>query len=207
MVSPGRWRNLEQGQAQIASGAWAGHTLRAVMQAWGARLCGAKGPERFPLLVKFLDACEDLSVQVHPGLEHVDPAYGIASKDESWVILKDGGAVYHGFIDDEVTPERFIEALARGGVMELLRRYDVAAGDVIRVPPGTVHAIGAGVLLLEVQQPSDTTYRLWDHGRVGLDGEPRALHIHQGVGVITFGVQPPGRCAPDAAERFCRAYA
>lgn len=188
--------DLEQGHSQVACGAWSGHTLGAVMRAWGARLCGPHVREAFPLLVKFLDACEDLSVQVHPGHAHANPSGGIASKDESWIILKDGGAVYHGFIDDEMTPARFTKALEAGECMTLLRRHDVAAGDVIRVPPGTVHAIGAGVLLLEIQQPSDTTYRLWDHGRVGLDGAPRPLHIDQGIEVVAFGKQPPLTCTP-----------
>lgn len=190
--------DLAQGQSRVACGAWRGRPLREVVQAWGDRLCGAHGA--FPLLVKFLDAREDLSVQVHPGPLHSDPAAGVASKDESWLILSDGGCVYHGFVDDDMTPSRFARALTEGQCMALLRRHDVAAGDVIRVPPGTVHAIGAGVLLLEIQQPSDTTYRLWDHERVGLDGKPRALHIQQGVEVTTFGPQPALTLTPTRAD-------
>lgn len=180
--------DLPQGQSRVDTGTLQGWTLEELVKVWGAQLVGtlAEG-ERFPLLVKILDASEDLSVQVHPGAQHLDAFPEARSKDETWIILgvEEGGSVLHGF-REEVTAESFRAAIARGNVVELLRRIEVAPGDVLRVNPGTVHAICKGVVLLEIQQPSDTTYRVYDYGRPGLDGQPRALHVDEAVAVTNY---------------------
>lgn len=153
-------------------------------------LTGAFGP-RFPLLVKVIDAEDDLSVQVHPGAEDAARFEGARSKDESWLVLeaRPGASIYLGF-RRACTTEEFREALGDGRVTDLLEKVEVAAGDVFRIAPGTVHAIGAGVTLLEVQEPSDTTFRVYDYNRPGLDGKPRTLHVEEALQVARLDVAP-----------------
>jgi mannose-6-phosphate isomerase len=180
--------DLPQGQSVVDTGPMVGATLHEVTTTWGAELVGSLWEgDRFPLLVKILDASQDLSVQVHPGLQHESMFVGARSKDETWIILgvEEGGSVLHGF-RKAVTPESFARAVADGEVVDLLRRMEVKPGDVLRVPPGTIHAICAGVVLLEIQQPSDTTYRVYDYGRPGLDGLPRPLHMDEAIAVTDF---------------------
>ncbi|MFU8802618.1 MAG: type I phosphomannose isomerase catalytic subunit [Bradymonadaceae bacterium] len=180
--------DLPEGQCVVDTGPMRDRTLEEVVTAWGAELTGtlARGA-RFPLLLKILDAERDLSVQVHPGQQHLEAFPEARPKDETWIILgvEDGGSVLHGF-SQSVSPDRFVQAVEDGDVIEFLRRIEVAPGDVLRVPPGTVHAICRGVVLLEIQEPSDTTYRVYDYGRPGLDGKPRELHIEEAVAVANF---------------------
>ena len=188
--------DLPQGQSCVLNGALAGAPLHEAVTCWGAELTGGNHA-RFPLLVKILDARKDLSVQVHPGhddLEKMGPQ--AQSKDEAWVVLESQeGSVLHGF-SPGVTPQALHHALAQGDPVPLLRRHHVAPGDVIHVPPGTVHAICAGTLLLEIQEPSDTTYRVFDYNRPGMDGALRSLHLEQALAVANFGSQPPLLASP-----------
>jgi mannose-6-phosphate isomerase len=137
-----------------------------------------------PMLVKLIDAREHLSVQVHPDEQAAEEIGGDARpKTEAWHILwsEPGAAVYFG-TRQGVSAQQLLEACESGETAEVesvLNRFEVAVGDTIVVPAGTVHAIGPGVCLYEVQQPSDTTYRLFDWGRKGLDGRPRELHFNQ----------------------------
>jgi mannose-6-phosphate isomerase len=152
----------------------------------GQHLADVRGDEPFPLLVKLLDASGPLSVQVHPG---VDAArrFGGEPKAECWFVLQaDPGAhVVRGLRDgcDETELRR---ALAAGDVSRCLHTFDVSAGDVVFLPPGTVHSIGGGVLLAEVQENSDTTYRLHDWERSDLDGRTRPLHVEQALASIRW---------------------
>ncbi len=176
-------------------------TLDALRRAWGRALTGrADDDAPFPLLVKHLDACDDLSVQVHPGPEHVGALPRARAKDEAWVILDaaPGACVLHGLRDPTITPADLRAAIETGRAVETLRRVEVQPGDVLHVPPGTLHAICAGVLLLEIQQPSDTTYRVYDYDRPGLDGAPRPLHLEEAMQVTRFGPQPPERLSGHA---------
>ena len=185
--------DLPEGQSIVASGPLEGKTLREVVENHPTELLGEGDRTAFPLLVKLLDAADDLSVQVHPGKQHEGVMPGARSKDEAWVILhtQPGGAILHG-LKEGVTREDFSACVASGGdPTTLMRREEVQPGDVVHVPPGTMHAICAGVSLLEIQQPSDTTYRVWDYNRPGLDGLPRDLHIEQALAVTNFGQQPP----------------
>lgn len=151
---------------------------------------------RYPLLIKTLDAAKDLSIQVHPGEEHLhlfEQGGAVQPKDECWFVLsaEHGGAILHGF-KPGVTRESFELAIREGEDLSvLMRRHEVSAGELIHVPPGTVHAICAGVTLLEVQQPSDTTFRVWDYERPGLDGNLRPLHLEDALKVLNFDEQPP----------------
>lgn len=178
---------LEDGPSKIANGPLKSKTLIEASEILGKSLLGEHPV--FPLLVKFLDAREDLSVQVHPGARHIDEIrskFGESadSKDEAWLILDadDEGSILWG-VKERIDSETMGAALREGTLVSYLRRIRVKKGDVFRVPPGTIHAICAGVLLLEIQEPSDTTYRLYDYERPGLDGEPRELHIEQALHV------------------------
>ncbi len=180
--------DLPEGQSVVASGPLEGRTLRSLTVEHGAALTG--GPQAFPLLVKLIDAAQDLSVQVHPGREEAARRPGTFSKDESWLVVEaaPGACVFHGFVEGTDRPG-FEEALQAGRVTDVLRRVPVAPGDVLRVAPGTVHAILGGVVVLEVQEPSDTTFRVHDYGRLE-NGAPRKLHLHEAMEVLRFGPQP-----------------
>lgn len=176
----------------------AGAPLRALVEQHGRSLVGeraAPGPDgvlRFPLLVKLIDAGDDLSVQVHPGHEYARHHPGTFSKDEAWLVVDvaPGAKVLHG-AREGVTRDSFAHAIAAGRAHEMLRTVRVSVGDVLRIAPGTLHAVGAGCLLLEVQEPSDTTFRVFDYGRVERDGKPRPLHVEQAMAVARFGKQDP----------------
>ncbi len=178
--------DLDEGQSMVASGPLAGLPLRAVVGGWGRGLVGRRAPrdDRFPLLVKLLDAQRDLSVQVHPGPADAANIEGAESKDETWLILdaQEGAEIIHG-LAEETSAGAFRQAIDDGDVEDLLYRQSVAAGDVIHIRPGTIHAICQGVVLLEIQEPSDTTYRVYDYDRPGLDGAPRQLHIDEAIEV------------------------
>ena len=185
--------DLPGDQSVVASGPARGTSLHDILGHWDRDLLGSAALDggRFPLLVKYIDAHQNLSVQVHPDQQVADRLGG-RPKSEAWYIMDvaPGGAIYLG-LQPGTTRETVERAIADNTVEELLVRLEVQPGDLVPVPPGTVHAIGAGVLLAEVQQPSDTTYRFHDWGRVGLSGKPRELHIEQALEAIHFGQDPP----------------
>ena len=171
------------GDARIREGRFAGQTLSQVYRENRA-LFGPDAPEEFPLLVKIIDAQQDLSIQVHP-----DDAYarehenGSLGKSECWLITRAGA--YGGIVFGHraKTREELKEMVTAGRFDELICRRQVAAGDFFDIQPGTVHAICAGTQLVEVQQSSDITYRLYDYGRLQ-NGRPRPLHLAQALDVI-----------------------
>jgi mannose-6-phosphate isomerase len=183
--------DLDEGQCLVDSGPLMGRPLKDLVRRWGRELVGNRAPreDQFPLLVKLLDANRDLSVQVHPGQEEAARMPGADSKEETWLILdvEDEGAIIHGLTEHGIKAQDFRQAVEQGVVQELLQRIPVAAGDVVHVSPGTIHAICAGVALLEIQEPSDTTYRVYDYDRPGLDGEPRQLHLEEALEVGHLG--------------------
>ncbi|MCL2751321.1 MAG: class I mannose-6-phosphate isomerase [Firmicutes bacterium] len=144
------------------------------------------GLDRFPLLVKLIDSREALSVQVHPGDAYALAHEGDLGKTEMWVIAEaDPGAfIYYGF-KEAITKEQFLAAAHSGEILDLLARVPVKAGDAFYIPAGTVHAIGAGITLYEVQQNSNVTYRIYDYGRLD-GGKPRELHLAKAADVV-FG--------------------
>jgi len=192
----------EDQQSVVAEGPLRGLTLGELVRRAGPSLLGdvARARDgRFPLLVKFLDATEPLSVQVHPDDEGARRQGGASeAKTEAWYFLRDGGEVWCGF-EPGVDRRAFEAALDAGRAANCLARHAVRGGTALTVRGGTVHAIGAGVTLLEVQQNSDTTYRLDDWGRVGLDGKPRDLHRARGLEVTHFGAPPPRLVAAEGA--------
>jgi mannose-6-phosphate isomerase len=173
----------------VENGPLAGSTIRELLHWYGPGLLGSalKGHEQFPLLVKYIDAHQDLSVQVHPDDEKGRRLAGDSGKTETWVILQadPGSAIYAG-LQRGVGRNEFAEAIRSGRVEPLLHRFEPKPGDCILIESGTVHAIGAGVLLAEIMQTSDATFRVYDWGRKGPDGKPRALHIDQALESIDF---------------------
>ncbi|HOM53210.1 MAG TPA: class I mannose-6-phosphate isomerase [Phycisphaerae bacterium] len=188
--------DLEEDQSRVVNGPARGKTLGELVAEWGSDLIGHVElvDGRFPLLIKFLDAAESLSVQVHP-TEAVARKIGGACrvKHEAWYILaaEPGSVIYHG-LEPGVTQERFREAMLTGNVEGILRRVPVRPGDCYYLPSGTAHALGAGVLVAEVQTPSDVTYRTYDWGRVDPStGRPRELHLDQAIECIDFDSPSP----------------
>jgi mannose-6-phosphate isomerase len=172
----------------IANGALKGKDLRWVMEHQGEALLGWKprADEPFPLLVKILDAREKLSLQVHPPATRA-AALGGEPKTEMWFIAEaEPGAQLFVGLRQGVTRQEFQERIGNGTVAECFHRVNVSAGDAMFLPSGRVHAIGAGLVIFEIQQNSDTTYRVFDWNRVGPDGKPRALHIAESLASIDF---------------------
>ena len=148
----------------------------------------------FPVLTKFIDAKADLSVQVHPSDEYALKNEGSLGKTEMWYIIdaQPDAYIYAGF-KEELSSEQYEQKVADGTIMEALAKHSVHTGDVFYIPAGRVHAIGKGVLLAEVQQSSDVTYRIYDYDRMGLDGKPRELHTHLAAQALDFKVYPEYR--------------
>lgn len=207
----------EDGDTVVINGRYTGYTLRQLHAELGLALIGtncawAQERGKFPLLIKLLDAQENLSVQVHP-----DDAYAQAhegnelGKTEMWVVLeaKPGAAVILG-VKDGTTPARFEEAIAAGQLEPYLHHIPVQKGSVICVPSGSVHAILGGLVIAEIQQNSNTTYRVYDWNR-GQGDQKRPLHIPQAMAVINFEQIEPTACAPvghldnagNKIERLC----
>jgi mannose-6-phosphate isomerase len=183
----------------VKDGPLAGTTLRDLLRTPDEALCGpALGRiEQFPLLVKFIDANLALSVQVHPDDETARRLAGDNGKTETWVILapEPGSLIYAG-LKQGVGRDELADAIRAGDVERTLARFEPKRGDSILIDAGTVHAIGAGVLLLEIQQMSDVTYRVFDWNRLGADGKPRPLHIEQAMESIDFNRGPVNPIAP-----------
>ena len=181
--------------SRVRNGALVGQTLAELVPHMKQALVGDRVWERngdqFPLLLKLIDATDVLSVQVHPGDEYAQRQGEPWGKSECWYVLhaEPGGQLVHGFNQpiDRATLE---QAVQNDALASYLYWVPAKAGDVVFVPAGTVHAIGQGLLLYEVQQRSDTTYRLHDWGRVGLDGKPRSLHIERSLDVLDFSMWP-----------------
>ncbi len=172
----------------IANGPLAGKDLRWLMERHLAELLGGARPQngRFPLLIKILDAREKLSIQVHPPTAQA-AALGGEPKTEMWYIADAApGAELYAGLKRGATRAEFEHKLSNGTVAECVHRIAVQAGDALFVPSGRIHGLGAGLVIFEIQQNSDTTYRVFDWNRPGLDGKPRELHIPQSLASIDF---------------------
>lgn len=176
----------------IANGAWAGRTVDELLAEQWAPVMGsdlaAATPRTFPLLFKFIDANEWLSVQVHPDDAYARQHEGVPfGKTEAWYIVHadEGAEIIYGW--KEAVSRDIVERAVRDDMIKQDLKFSVVRpGDVVVVPAGTVHALGSGIVLAEIQQNSDVTYRLYDWGRVGLDGKPRALHIDQSLDTLDY---------------------
>ncbi len=190
------WEVVDRKEAQsiVATGPWAGRTLNDLWRNEREMVFG-KGradSERFPVLVKILDARERLSIQVHPP-QAVAEELGGESKSEMWYIADaDPGAELYVGLRAGVGRREFERGIKDGTTEEQVHRIPVRAGEHIAIPSGRLHAIGAGLLIFEIQQNSDTTYRVSDWNRVGLDGRPRRLHVDESLRCIDFSDVEPG---------------
>ena len=180
-------------QSLVAAGPLAGKSLGELMAQRRKELLGRhQHLSRFPLLFKFLDANQKLSVQVHPNDEQAarmpTPDSG---KTEAWVVVHaEPGSVIYAGVKRGFDRAAFERELLRGTAELCLHRFEPQVGDCLFIPAGTIHALGAGLVIAEIQQSSDTTFRLFDWNRVGLDGRPRPLHIEQGLAVTNFQQGP-----------------
>ncbi len=196
------WEVVDRPEAQsvVRGGRFGGSTLRSLIERHAADVMGPEWkPERaFPILVKWLDCSERLSLQVHPPASAA-PALKGEPKTENWYVAHSvpGASLFVG-LKPGVTRAAFTQAVANATAEDFVNKVSVASGDSVLVHSGQVHAIDAGNLILEIQQNSDTTYRLYDWGRVGLDGKPRALHVEESLQSILWGEPPPAlvRAAP-----------
>ncbi|MGI9628880.1 MAG: type I phosphomannose isomerase catalytic subunit [Longimicrobiales bacterium] len=188
----------------VNDGPLLGASLPELVDEFGVELVGSKGQwavdrGAFPLLIKLLDANQPLSVQVHPDDAYADEHEdGELGKTEMWYVLDaaPGAEIVYG-LRSGVTPGEFQAAVSDGRVEECLHRVQVKAGDAVLIEAGTVHAILEGIVLAEIQQSSNTTYRVYDWGRVGNDGKPRALHIEEAMNVIDFQDWEPSVTTPE----------
>jgi len=189
------WEIVDHGQDQsvVACGELRGTRLGDLVANHGSALFGRHDPQRsFPLLFKFLDAARALSVQVHPDdaqAARLDPPD--LGKTEAWVVIHaDPGSLIYAGLRAGVDRKAFQAAVDAGRTESCLHHFPVQTGDCIFIPAGTVHALGAGLVIAEIQQASDTTFRLFDWNRVGPDGRPRPLHIQAGLDAIDFSRGP-----------------
>lgn len=209
----------KDGMTVVANGPYVGQSLQEVMRDLGEGLVGWKNQwalerGKFPLLVKLIDAEKRLSVQVHPDDAYARKHEGNElGKTEMWIVLDaqpNAGIIYG--LAKETTPQTFKEVIEKGDLEAYLNKVPIRAGDHICVPSGTLHAILEGALLVEVQQNSNTTYRVYDWNRVGDDGKPRPLHVDKAVDVINFdqvrlklpGPKPLEQTASWRSERLCQ---
>ena len=176
----------------VSNGFLKGNSLEEVIEVYMGELVGEENFERyglgFPLLVKYLDCNDKLSVQVHPDDALAMERHDSFGKTEAWYVVdcKPGAAIYLGFKDLNITREEYIAAVAESRLADLLNRVEVKPGDVFFIPAGTVHALGAGIEVVEVQQTSDVTYRIYDWDRVDASGKGRELHTALAVDAIDF---------------------
>ncbi len=180
-------------ESVVSNGALMGKDLRALTTEYGADLLGESVYERFgdefPMLVKMIDAERDLSIQVHPNDEQAMKRHGCKGKTEMWYVVdaKPGAYLYAGF-SKQITVEEYRRRVADDTICEVLAKHYIQPGDAFFIPAGCVHAICSGALIAEVQQSSDITYRIYDYGRLGIDGKPRELHTELAVDAIDYAV-------------------
>ena len=184
---------VEDNVSVVADGYLKGTSLAELIQKYKEIFVGETVYQRygnqFPLLFKFIDAHDDLSVQVHPDDEIARKHRQSNGKTEFWYVIdaEEGSSLYAG-LKKNCTPEELRTAVESGGVCELLNKEGVEAGDAFFLPAGRVHAIGAGILIAEIQQTSDATYRLFDYNRVDKNGNPRELHLDKALESIDYKI-------------------
>lgn len=192
------------GESRIADGIYAGKTLAELGGFdhdgfWG-NSCQAG---YFPLLVKLIDAKKDLSVQVHPSDQTALAERGEQGKAEMWYIVdcEPQASIYYGF-SQKIAKEDFLDRASNGSICQVLNRVPVARGDVFYILPGTIHAIGAGIVIAEIQQNSNTTFRIYDYQRRGADGIQRPLHLERAAETVDFEPVIPQECKANSGASF-----
>ncbi len=185
---------LPSGMSIVANGSFAGRSLSDVVNEFPQEILGEHVAKQYdkqlPLLVKFIDAEKDLSIQVHPDDAMALREHGKTGKTEMWYVIdaKPGTYLYAGF-KEEITPNEYKRRVEDGSIIDVLARHEVKAGDVFYLPAGRVHAICGGILLAEIQQSCDITYRIFDYNRLDINGTPRELHIELAAKALNFSVE------------------
>ncbi len=191
----------KDGNSVVRNGSLAGLSLQQAIETWGAEALGKKAAifTYFPILIKLIDAKDRLSVQVHPNDEYALANEGEYGKTEMWYVVDcdDDAKLIYGFNQD-ITQGEFLERINNNNLSPVCNYVPVKKGDVFFIEAGTMHAIGKGILIAEVQQNSNTTYRVSDYGRLGADGKPRQLHIKQAVEVTK--TEKPARPYGDVGD-------
>ena len=183
----------------VAEGPLAGRSIADLVKTYREQLVGrhvyAQTCDEFPLLIKFIDALSDLSIQVHPNDELAAARHnGSKGKTEMWYVVDAApGAHLLSGLKQKITPAEYEARVADGSICEVLARYEVHPGDVFFLPAGRIHAICGGCFIAEIQQTSNITYRIWDYGRLGLDGKPREVHTELAKDAIDYRVYPDYR--------------
>ena len=177
----------------IKNGPLAGRDLADITAEYGELLLGkavaAKYGDQFPILIKFIDAAKDLSIQVHPDDALAKARHNCFGKTEMWYVMKaePGASLYSGF-KQHISKDEYAKRIADGTICDVLQKHEVKSGDVFFIPAGRVHAICGGIMVAEIQQSSNITYRIFDYNRMGLDGKPRQLHTEEAVDAIDYSV-------------------
>jgi mannose-6-phosphate isomerase len=200
--------DLPGNESRVRNGRLAGQTIGDLLRRYPEEILGAgcdnrKAQEPFPLLLKFIDASARLSLQVHPGDEYARiHEGGRGGKWETWHVLwaSPEAEIILG-LHEGVGRATLLRAIREKTVEQLVNRFRVEAGDTVLIPPGTLHSVGGRLLLFEIQQPSDLTYRVYDWGRTGLDGRPRSLHLEKALDVIDFDPVPLNTLQPRPLRR------
>ena len=178
----------------ISNGAFKGRDLISIIQEYPNEILGKSVNKKYkgklPLLVKFIDANKDLSIQVHPNDEMAQREHDKMGKSEMWYVIKaaPGAHLYAGF-KQHIDAEEYRRRILDGTITEVLADHPVKSGDVFYIPAGRVHAICGGIMLAEVQQSSDVTYRIYDYNRPGMDGKPRELHTELAAQALDYEVE------------------
>lgn len=182
----------------VAEGELANKSLDELIKEYGKELVGGKVMERFgsrfPLLIKFIDARDNLSIQVHPDDELAKVRHNSFGKTEMWYVIKadKGASLYSGF-SLQIDKEEYVKRVENNTIMDVLKKYDVSEGDVFFLPAGRVHAIGAGCFIAEIQQTSNITYRIYDYNRKDKNGNTRELHTELAKDAIDYTLYPDYR--------------
>jgi len=193
---------VEDNLSVASNGFLAGNNIEELIEVYMGDLTGDAVFDRFgnefPILIKFIEAREDLSIQVHPGDTMARERHKAYGKTEMWYVLEseEGSRIYTGF-KNGITREAYLDALSAGDIAGLMNVETPEKGDVFFTPAGRIHAIGAGNMLVEIQQTSDITYRIYDWNRKGYDGKPRELHTELAVDAIDFNASGSAKIIPE----------
>lgn len=193
----------KDGQSVVAAGPDAGLTLSEYIDKHGEGILGSNAQkfDYFPILIKLIDAKDNLSIQVHPSDDYALKNEGEYGKTEMWYVLdaNEGASLYYGF-KSEITKDEFEERINNNTLLEVLNKVEVHKGDMFFIESGTVHAIGKGIVICEIQQNSNTTYRVYDYDRRDANGNPRELHIQKAIDVSNLAPADQNRSASETVE-------
>ncbi len=199
----------KDGQSTVITGEYAGKTLSEYVEILGKDALGKKAEKfsYFPLLIKFIDAKDNLSIQVHPADDYALKVEGEYGKTEMWYVLEaeEGAYLYYGFNRD-ITKEEFAQRIKNNTILEVLNKVNVKSGDVFFIDAGTVHAIGAGLMICEIQQNSNTTYRVYDYDRRDKEGNARPLHVEKAIEVSKLTKAPELKGAENDILASCEYF-